>query len=39
MDKYLDNHATKSNYTEHPKVVILDEYFKRRDYLGKIREK
>jgi ERCC4-related helicase/dsRNA-specific ribonuclease len=39
MDEYLLNNATLETYTEHPKVVILDEFFKRRIYFKKIREK
>ena len=39
MDKYLENNATRQTYTEHPKVVILDEFFRRRNYFKKIREK
>jgi hypothetical protein len=39
IDEYLENNATKDTYTEHPKVIILDEFYKRIIYLKKIKEK
>jgi hypothetical protein len=39
MDDYLNYNATVETYTEHPKVVILDEFMKRKFYFKKIREK
>ena len=39
MDVYLENNATKKNYTQHPKVIILDEFYRRRNYFKNIREK
>jgi hypothetical protein len=39
MDEYLKNNATKDTYTEHPKVIILDEFFKRRHYFKSLKEK
>ena len=39
MKHYLENNATVDTYTEHPKVVILDEFGKRKHYFNyKIRE-
>lgn len=38
MDDYLLQNATMDTFTEHPKVVILDEFMKRRNYFKKIRE-
>ena len=38
MKNYLLNNATKETFTEHPKVTILDEFAKRRQYFKKIRE-
>ncbi len=39
MEQYLENNATRRTYTEHPKVVILDEFYRRKHYFKKIREK
>jgi dsRNA-specific ribonuclease len=39
MDDYLLNNATVETYSEHPKVIILDEFFKKAHYLKKLREK
>jgi len=39
VDDYLINNATIKTYTEHPKVVILDEFNKRSHYLKTLREK
>lgn len=39
MDNYLINNATLETFTEHPKVIILDEFMKKRIYFKKIREK
>jgi hypothetical protein len=39
MTEYLMANATLETYREHPKVIILDEFMKRRHYLKTIREK
>jgi len=39
MDDYLVNNATVETYSEHPKVIILDEFFRKVHYLKKLREK
>ena len=38
MKHYLENNATIDTYTEHPKVVILDEFGKRKHYFKSIKE-
>ena len=38
MKHYLENNATIDTYTEHPKVVILDEFGKRKQYFKSIKE-
>ncbi len=39
LDDYLNCNATIHTFTEHPKVVILDEFMKRKFFFKKIREK
>jgi hypothetical protein len=39
MDEYLNHNSTIDTYTEHPKVIILDEFSKRRHIFKKIKEK
>jgi hypothetical protein len=39
MLEYLKNNATVETFTEHPKVVILDEFMKRRYFFKTIKEK
>lgn len=39
MDEYLLNNATVENSYQHPKVIILDEFKKRMNYLKSLREK
>ena len=38
LKQYLLHNATKDTFTEHPKVIILQEYQKRRHIFKKIRE-
>jgi hypothetical protein len=39
MLKYLENNATVTTFKEHPKVIILDEFMKRRYFFKTIKEK
>jgi hypothetical protein len=39
MINYLENNATLDTMKEHPKVVILDEFMKRRYFFKTIKEK
>jgi hypothetical protein len=39
MLKYLIQNATVETYKEHPKVIILEEFMKRRHYFKSIKEK
>lgn len=36
--EYLKNNATRDTYTEHPKVTILEEFNKKKQYFKRIRE-
>lgn len=38
MLEYLKNNATRDTYTEHPKVTILEEFNRKRQYFKRIRE-
>jgi hypothetical protein len=39
MNQYLLENATLETFKEHPKVIILDEFMRRREYFKTLREK
>ena len=39
MKESLEKYTDKENFIEHPKVIILDNFERRRDIFKKIKEK